>query len=64
MYLIYKIRLKTWKLVKLNLTCTKLVKSIWFYKFIKFVIWIKLSLDLALKFMLTSFAKSIIYLKP
>jgi hypothetical protein len=63
MYLIYKIRLKTWKLVKLNLTRVKLEKSVWFYEFIKFMIWTKLGLNLVLKCMLTSFTRLSIYLK-
>jgi hypothetical protein len=54
----YKIRLKTWKSIKSNLTDVKSVnsvKSVWFYEFTKFMIWTKSCLNLILKRLLISF---------
>jgi len=53
-----KIRLKTWKSIKSNLTDVKSinsVKSVWFYEFTKFMIWTKSGLNLTLKRLLISF---------
>ena len=56
-------QIKNSKPVKSDLTPAKsiksvnLIKSVLFYKFTKFMIWTNLSSNLALKYLLTNFAK-------
>jgi hypothetical protein len=64
MYLTCKIKLKTWKPVKSDLIRGKSVNPVRFYKFTKFVIWIKSGLNLTLKCLLTSFTRLDLSLKP
>ena len=57
MYLMCKIKLKTWKWVKSDLIRAKSINSVQFYKLTKFMIWTKSGPNLTLKCLLTSFAR-------